>query len=333
MESLYKSKGNGLIKSIFNPKDIPELEIIELELLAILSDSKGLVRDMCSRLLNAGGKRIRPLMVLYSGMIFSPISKNLIKAALSSELIHMASLVHDDIIDNSPLRRGKPSVNSSWGNHFAVLCGDYLFAKAFGLLSYGRLTRSMDFMVHAIENMCQGEIMQAANRFNTNTDVEMYYNLIGKKTAVFLECCCKSGAAVSGAGKLHIDAVGGYGLHLGYAFQIIDDLLDVCGNEEITGKPKFEDLSQGNITLPIIMLVQSCNCSKVVEEAVNSKFHSKDICIEMSNLLKDAGIIEKCFDIAYGHIEKAKECLEILPQSEYCIRLYNLAEILKARVN
>ena len=223
----YKQNDTGFQSVKFDAEQIPGIEAIEIELYNSLSGSQGTMREMCSHILNAGGKRIRPLLVLHSGLGFGTMSNHLVKAAVAAELIHMASLVHDDIIDNSSLRRSRPSINKIWGNQFAVLCGDYLFSKAFGIMSSNRLMRSMDLMVEAIQNMCEGEIVQAGERFNPLISQERYYEIIGMKTAIFLSCCCKSGAAISGATKLQVHMMGEYGLHLGYAFQIIDDILDI----------------------------------------------------------------------------------------------------------
>ncbi|MFZ5988900.1 MAG: polyprenyl synthetase family protein [Bacillota bacterium] len=333
MDNLQYEKKTDFLKEKFDPRAIPEIEVIEIELFNVLSDSKGVVRDMCSQILNAGGKRIRPLLVLYSGLVFSPVSSELINAAVASELIHMASLVHDDIIDNSSLRRSKPSINSSWGNHFAVLCGDYLFAKAFGVLSKNRLIGSMDLMVEAIENMCEGEILQAHNKFNFGTDLDMYYSCISRKTAIFLECCCKSGALVSGASENQLDAIGKYGLNMGLAFQIIDDILDICGNTKVTGKPNFEDLRQGNITLPLIMLLKDENYAEFIKEIVHSRSFSDHTLKELTKILENTGIISRCYETALMHIEKAIESLMNLPKSEYTYRLNNLANMLMMRAN
>ena len=325
-------KKNYLIDK-FNINSIPEIEVIETELLSILSDSRGGVRDICSQLLGAGGKRLRPLFVLYSGMIFSPLAQELVNAAVAAELIHMASLVHDDIIDNSSLRRSKPSVNHSWGNHIAVLCGDYLFAKAFGILSKNRLIGSMDYMVYAIENMCQGEILQACSKYDFNINVDTYFDCISKKTAIFLECCCKSGAFVAGASEDCINTIGEYGLNMGLAFQIVDDILDFCGDEKMTGKPKFEDLRQGNITLPVLTLLNNEQYRSDIKELIIGKSYSNEVLEEVAEVMIETGIIRASFDIASNYIKRAKACLMMLPQSQYITHLYNYADVLMRRVN
>ena len=311
----------------------PEIKAIECEINNALSDSDGPIREMCSHITGSGGKRVRPLLVLYCGMVFSNPSDNLAKAAVAAELIHMATLAHDDIIDNSETRRGRPTLNKVWGNNYSVLCGDYLFAKAFGILSENKLYKSLTLMVEAIDSMCNGEIQQAENRFNINMNLEIYYEQITKKTAKFLECCCKSGASIGGADDIQTAAIGKYGLNLGLAFQIIDDLLDYCGNEDIMGKPKGEDLRQGIITLPIIFLQNNDKYRHAANDIINKKLISeKDYAILM-DLLVNTGAIDQSHKIALSHIDKALVYLKALPDTPYRDVLNNLAEMLRFREN
>lgn len=329
METIRHEYQSDYLKFNFNTKTIPEIQLIELELINVLSDSRGKIRDMCTSILNAGGKRIRPLLAMYSGLLFSPVNRDMIMGAVSVELIHMASLVHDDIIDNSNLRRNKPSVNSLWGNHFAVLCGDYLFSKAFGILSKLKSSRCMDLMVKSIQNMCHGEILQADNKYNFDMDIDTYYEIISKKTGSLIENSCRMGAVISGSGEKYEEAVGGYGLNIGLAFQIIDDILDICGKTDKMGKPKFEDIGQGNMTLPMIILLKNKKYKDVVKNILKRKEDLKSISI----MLMDLNIINTCFDIAEEHIKKAKSCLAFLPKSEYTQKLYQLADLLMIREN
>lgn len=318
---------------LFDNRKIPVAENIEIELFNALADSKGVIREMCSHILNAGGKRIRPLLVLYSGMIFGEPTKELIETAVAAELIHMASLVHDDIIDESTVRRNQPSINKIWGNHYAVLCGDYLFAKAFGILAENRHIYGIDLMGHAIQNMCYGEILQADDKFNNDVSIEAYYERISKKTAIFLECCCKSGAFIAGASELQVQIIGEYGLNLGLSFQIIDDILDFCGDVNIMGKPKCEDLSQGNITLPVILMLKDEKHRQSIMQIFQKKEFSKQVIDNIVAILQETGAIKKSFEIALSHIEKSKHCLSLLPESKYISQLHKITDMLAARMN
>lgn len=317
----------------FEAGSFPEVEVIERELMNALSGSKGTVREMCSHILNAGGKRVRPLLVLFSGLVFSEVRQELVQAAVASELIHMASLVHDDIIDKSGLRRNKPSINYIWGNQYAVLCGDYLFARAFGILAENRLLESMDYMVEAIENMCQGEVNQASAKYDTSVTTEAYYRRIAQKTAIFLKCCCQSGAFVGGAGQVEVEALGEYGLQLGYAFQIIDDILDFCGDIQSMGKPNCEDLRDGNITLPVLLLLKDAEYGEWAKGIISAQNLTEEALEEIKTVLQSRGILSRAFEAAGVHIEKARNCLKLLPQNQYTQYLEVLADMLQRRIN
>lgn len=333
MEATLQEVKRDLKSSLIDKNEIPGLELVEEQIYDTLSDSEGVIREMCDYLVNAGGKRIRPLLVIYSGLIFSELNSDLINSAVAAELIHMASLIHDDIIDNSKMRRNKPSVNKVWGNHAGVLCGDYLYSKAFGILSNNKLLKSLDFMVIAIGQMCCGEILQAKNKSNVNMNKNMYYEQIAQKTAILLEACCKSGAYIGGADEIQIRILGEFGLNAGLAFQIIDDLLDFCGNKNVMGKPKGEDLRQGILTLPVILLLQNEKHGHLVKDIIrNGRYEVKDILI-VEELLYECGIVDESYRIANYHIEKAQKCLEMLPSSKSTEFLYKLADKLKLREN
>ncbi len=314
-------------------KGIPEIELIELQLLDVLSDSKGTVRDMCRHILNAGGKRIRPLLVMYTGMAFGRSGNVLINTAIAAELIHMASLVHDDIVDDAGIRRNEQSINSKWGNNFAVLGGDYLFAKAFAIMSQNGLNKSMNFMVDAIQRMCYGEILQAEDRYNTECSKEKYYEKITCKTATLIEACCAAGAAVAGAREVEIKLASDYGLNLGLAFQMTDDILDLTGMASVMGKPKCEDLKNGVLTLPIIKLLDNEEYNNWIKNIIETRKFNDEIIDRVGLVLAKTGIIHKCFETIRFHIEEAKSCLSFLPDTRYKSFLLSLPEMIYTRIN
>ncbi|MGI6776645.1 MAG: polyprenyl synthetase family protein [Acetivibrionales bacterium] len=333
MEAFKYNPGRGVRIPEIDLKNARYMDEVESELLQVISGSSGAIYEMCMHILKAGGKRLRPLLVIQSGLVFGSISKQLVKAAAAAELIHMASLVHDDIIDKSDMRRGKISVNKKWGNHFSVLCGDYLFAQAFSTLSANNLVPGLKLMLEAIQDMCHGEILQADGRFKTDTSIKEYYEKIAKKTAIFIGRCCESGAAVCGADALYLKALGDYGLNLGYAFQIVDDVLDLCGNTDVMGKPKMEDLRLGNLTLPLILLLRSGKYGRWLKEIIDSRNFTNEELNRIPYALKDSGVLEESLGIASMHAEKAKACLKLFPESESINFLCNLSEMLKFRVN
>jgi heptaprenyl diphosphate synthase len=241
------------------PIVLPELKIVEEELYKVIADTEGAAKDVCLYALQAGGKRLRPTLVLLSNKCFNGdiIPGDIIPAAVAAELIHLASLIHDDIIDNSQMRHGKKSVNTHWDNKIAVLAGDNLFAKAFKVLSKNRLYDVLELMVEAIEDMCSGEIEQAMDSFNPAQEEESYYRKISKKTAKLLAVCCQAGSLISLTGKDYASSLREFGLNLGYAFQITDDILDLTGQKKELGKPTGLDLAQGTLTLPMLSLLKN----------------------------------------------------------------------------
>lgn len=308
--------------------------LLDEKIQAAISDSDGVIQQMCAHIANSGGKRIRPQLVLSCGTILSnKLNDTVINAAVAAELIHMASLVHDDIIDRSPLRRNKPSVNKLWGNHAAVLCGDWLFAKAFGILSGRGMDASMAYMVEAIQAMCQGEIIQACNKNNIEVSLETYYMQITYKTAKFLECCCKAGAVTGKASYAGIKAAGEFGLNIGLAFQIIDDILDLSGTAKVMGKPKGEDLRQGIITLPVILLLQDGEAGGQAKELLaKGNCNAQGLAI-INGLLSSSGALKEAYRIAWSFIDTAQRSLDEIPDSESKVFLHKLATNLRHRVS
>lgn len=333
METVVNSQKPDIQGVYFDIRNIPDIEIIERELYNVLSDSKGFIREMCSYILSAGGKRLRPLLVLYSGYTFSGCNKKLIQAAAAAELIHMASLVHDDIIDDSGLRHNRLSVYKKWGSLFSVLCGDYLFAKAFGILASNRLIESMDLMVEAIQSMCRGEIIQAGLRYKYDIGIDEYFELIFCKSAILISNCCKSGAVVAGADDIKVKAIGEYGLFIGTAFQIIDDILDISGDTSVLGKPIGEDLKQGNLTLPVIYLLQDKKYRMQIKTHIVNRDFTPQVIDDIKEMLNESGSIQMAFNTAKTYITRAKESLELLPRSDYTRFLQDLADKLQHRMN
>lgn len=308
------------------------MEKVDQTLQAVLEESPGALRDIGEYLMKAGGKRVRPVLTIYSGLVFGPFSEELVKTAAAAELIHMASLIHDDIIDDAASRHHLPSVKTVWGNHVAVLAGDYLFAKAFGLLAEIQNPRALKLMVETIEKMCAGEVVQAQNRFNSELSLAEYYNCIGKKTASFLEGVCQSGAVIAGATAEQVQTMGEYGLSLGLAFQIKDDLLDFYGQSEIMGKPKFEDLRQGNLTLPVLLLLQTADYGTWTRNKIKQGYLEERDLTEVAELLTQTGITREVSTIASSYLDQAKNCLQRLPRTEGAILLEHLANQLQERV-
>ncbi len=233
-----------------------ELAAVDHELASIIHSQVDLVTDIGDHLLRAGGKRLRPALYILcakSGRSFPP---GIAPVAAAIELIHMATLVHDDVIDNAATRRGMATANARWGNHVTVLAGDYLFAKAFSLIATHAGSEALKILTGTICAICEGEISQAKELFNPAQTEEDYLSRIGKKTAGLIAASCELGALTAGLPLLDVHALRQYGYAIGMAFQITDDLLDVTASSEQIGKPAGNDLRQGVLTLPIIYALQ-----------------------------------------------------------------------------
>lgn len=220
-------------------------------------------------LIKAGGKRIRPLLVLLCGRIYGELDERFYHLAACVELIHLSTLIHDDVVDNASLRRGSPSVNSIWGNKISVLSGDFIYSRVFlSLVNKIDNMQVLRALSRAAQLMSIGEIMQIENTGNIELSEQEYFQVVERKTAVFLSACCESAAILAQAPAEDICALRDYGNDLGYAFQIVDDTLDFVAETDQFGKTSFKDLEEGKITLPIIHLLTHS------DEAHRNEVHS-----------------------------------------------------------
>ena len=328
--TILKNNRNKKLNT-YKSLEIPGLDEVEKGLYQAISDSHGITNKICTNLIRSGGKRIRPLLVLCSAQCFGTINPDVIHTAVAYELIHMASLVHDDIIDESTIRRNCPSVNALIGNQASVLVGDYLFAKAFHVMSANKLLDSMALVVEAIGEMCDGEIAQRNNLFNLDQTREDYFNRIYKKTGILIAACCQAGAVSVGADKEHIQAMKVYGTNLGYSFQIIDDILDFIGNEKTMGKPVGHDLMEGNITLPILKLIEEIDHKSWLKELFENRKMNQNNFRAILRILKESYAIEECYKEAENCIYKAKDALTVLEDSSFKLILIDLSDKLLHR--
>jgi heptaprenyl diphosphate synthase len=309
----------------------PELLFVEDKLQTIVSKADGLIQQTCSSFLQSGGKRIRPLLTLYSGMCFAPLNPPMIHAAVAAELIHMASLIHDDVIDKSATRRGKPTVNFLYGDHAAILTGDYLFAEAFNILSTHQLLSSMTYLVEAIQAMCEGEVNQANEQFSSSISLQHYFQRISKKTGKLLVACCQSGAILAGASSEELTRMLEYGLNIGYAYQITDDILDISGDADSLGKPVGTDLMNGNLTLPFLYLMDNPIYGNCLTEIIKTRKITRQGLQSIQEALVSSGCIAQAYATATECICKAKDSLAKIPGSPYRTVLANLADSILLR--
>jgi len=231
-----------------------DLEVLEEELLAAVAAPVELVTEVGTHLVQSGGKRLRPALCLLaarSGPQFD--LQHTLPLALAFELIHMASLVHDDVLDESDTRRGAPTANAKWGNQVAILSGDYIFARAFDLIAHQEYGSHVSArLAQLVCNLSLGEIVQDSAVYQASQGEADYLDRIQKKTADFLEICCELGAEIGGLPGADQQKLAEYGHCIGMAFQLTDDVLDIVQTTETLGKPAGNDIRQGIVTLPVI---------------------------------------------------------------------------------
>jgi len=297
---------------------IPEMHLVENKLYEAIGRGEGTIYEMCRYLLKSGGKRLRPLLVLLCGKALKPeVGEDLITAGTAAELIHMASLVHDDIIDEALYRRGCPALNSLWGKKHAVLAGDFLFAKAFDLMVAEELYPVLNLMVTAIEEMCQGEIDQQNQLFQIELKETDYFTRINKKTGSLLAACCASGAIIGGGDYATKTALRNFGTNLGFTFQIVDDILDFTGQSEVMGKPVGQDLVQGNLTLPILYLLKHPQHGNKAKQLIEEKKLSSSAIQSLITLMVQTDLFDDIYSLARSFAQTAKEDLTELPRGIY----------------
>ena len=246
-------KGDFRVKNISMYAMIAaDMARVETELLTTIQTPVTMLQDFSVHLSKAGGKRLRPALYLLCARQSASPSVSPIAIAAAIELIHMATLIHDDVIDKSPTRRGIPTANALWGNHAAVLGGDFLFARAFSLVATEGDYNIIKILADVICALSEGEIIQMAETFNADQTEEGYYARIAKKTAEFIAGSIQCGALTADMTAEDVAAMRQFGYDIGMAFQIIDDILDITASSAQIGKPVANDLRQGVITLPVI---------------------------------------------------------------------------------
>jgi heptaprenyl diphosphate synthase len=308
------------------PKLEPSLLAMERILQQTISSNARVMDTINHYILHSSGKRLRPGLFLVSAGL-GRADARLVPTAAAIELIHTASLVHDDIVDQAALRRGLPTLNARWGSEISVLAGDYLFARAFILLTRFGCREIIGLLADIIESMSTGEIEQLTDLYNPRLSEAEYLDRIRKKTASFLAGACQAGGVVRGASESELEARHAFGMNMGVAFQIKDDILDFQGQAAVTGKPVGSDLRQGIVTLPVIHLLGSGSG----REALGRQIRPGELTEErLAGLLKElqrAGSLAYCQGLVDTYTGKAREALETLGDEE--IREH-LARILKA---
>lgn len=283
-------------------------------------------------LLQAGGKLLRPaffLLIAKTGEVYD--RDQLIHVAASIEVLHMASLIHDDIIDESESRRGTPTIHSQFGQKYALYTGDYLFCVCFKILSkYANALSTIEFNTDTIERVLIGELEQMDSRYNTNITVKQYLHQISRKTASLFAMSCHMGAELSGANKQDLINTRKIGYEIGMAFQILDDILDYTGDKEILGKPTLEDMKQGVYSLPLIYSLHQN--SEDFKPLLDKKEHITEEDVDkILDLINQNEGIEKSRKIAVKYTNKAISRIHKLPDGEAKTMMLKLTKELLQR--
>ena len=310
-------------------KDIHE---VERELARSIETDQHVLNETSHQLLNAGGKRIRPIFVLLAGKFGDYSIERLKRVAVPLELIHMATLVHDDVIDNAQTRRGKKTVKAEWGNRIAMYTGDYILAKSLQIVS-----KISDPSVHrvlsdAIVEMAKGEIEQIRDFFNWQQNLRRYLRRIKRKTALLIAISCQLGGMVCEASSRSVRALYHYGYNAGMAYQIKDDILDFTGTAKQLGKPAGSDLRQGNITLPVIYTLaradeQQKKQIRTYLQSGGSAFNIDD----MVDMIKNSEGIQFAQSLADVYLNKAIAALDELPSGRSRDSLEQIANFIGER--
>jgi heptaprenyl diphosphate synthase len=308
-----------------------DLQLMEQELDNHVHTTSPLLTRASLHLFKAGGKRLRPAFALLAGKCCGSSTKNLLPLATALELIHMATLVHDDVIDNSLTRRGKPTVKAKWGDQISLHTGDYLFAKSLVLLARYNNARMAQILADISVEMCQGEIQQIATAYDLKQTVRDYFYRIKRKTALLIAASCQLGAVASNAPPSLEKALTQYGYNLGMAFQITDDILDMIAEEEELGKPVGGDLQQGIITLPTIYALQHSKEKERLAQLIINKEKTPEDLAQAIDIIKESGGISYSFAVASAFIEKAKKQLEAIPEEKYRRSLARIADFIQIR--
>ncbi len=318
-----------------NLKDIlgciePYLSRVDGVIKSNLKTGVGLLDEGSWHTFRKSGKKIRASLIILSSGLKDPIPDDIVDIASSAEIVHAASLVHDDIIDKADLRRGQATVARQYGSRVAVLVGDYMYTRALEMAVSNNRMDLFPIMVDATLNMVKGELYQIEYSNIDNITVEHYFNIIEMKTARFMAACAKLGGTLSGLNDEELGYIYNCGLNLGYAFQIIDDTFDYV-NESITGKDTGNDFLNGKITLPLLHLVDSLNKTDSEKIRGYSRNPSKQNLQFVLDKVNETDTIEYCVNMAKGYIQKAVDYVDNFQDSDCKQAIQDLALFLLAR--
>lgn len=282
---------------------------------------------------SAGGKRLRPILVLLSSRLFGGATPGAVRMAAVVEMIHAATLVHDDVIDYAETRRGRPSTNAVWGNHTSVLAGDWLYMQAFQVALGERNYSVLDLLIGLTQKMVEGELLQLDRIGKISVSEADYMELVDRKTASLFSACAQLGATFGGAGESAVGRLGEYAWNLGMAFQLVDDVLDFTADENTLGKPVGSDLREGKVTLPLIYALERGSGEERAEVAAvltEGRYDNVPFA-RVLEMVRRHGGIERATDRAQSFREKARGLIAEFPESPAQRALASLTELVTDR--
>ncbi|HEY8159002.1 MAG: polyprenyl synthetase family protein [Methylobacter sp.] len=294
-----------------------EAKAVDQLIINELSSDVVLINQMGHYIVGSGGKRLRPMLLLLSAKALGGASDNHLLLAAVIEFIHTATLLHDDVVDDSDLRRGKESANAVWGNAASILVGDYLYSSAFEMMVRTGNMRVMEILSKTTTAIAEGEVLQLLNCNNPETTEQKYLEVIARKTAILFSAATKLAAVIAGASTEVEQGLAQYGQHLGIAFQLIDDALDYKASKDELGKNLGDDLAEGKPTLPLIYAIQNSSESeaKTIIDAI--KNGDRDAFNEVYAIVQSTKAIDYTERRADEEAQKAISALSVLPDSEY----------------
>ncbi|MDX2154325.1 MAG: polyprenyl synthetase family protein [Bryobacteraceae bacterium] len=310
-----------------------DLEKVEREIGVESTASVETIARIAQYMQGNGGKRLRPILVLLSCKLFGEVTPEAIRLAAVMELIHTATLVHDDVIDVANTRRGKPSANVLWGNHTSVLAGDWLYMQAFQIALRQRNFHVLDVLIGLTQMMVEGELLQLERIGRIDISEADYMELIDRKTASLFAACAKLGALVAGASEAMEAKLGEFAWSLGIAFQLIDDVLDFTARENVLGKPVGNDLREGKITLPLIYALQDASAEerRAVETVLKDQHYEHVPFKEIRRVIERHNGFERARERAHMFTERARAIIHEFPESPYQRALATVTDLVTDR--
>lgn len=288
-----------------------------------------LVNQLSNYIIKSGGKRLRPMLALLMARACGYKGDRHVDVAAIVEFIHTATLLHDDVVDESDMRRGKETANNVWGNQAAVLVGDFLYSRAFEMMVDVDEMQVMSIMAQTTNTIAEGEVLQLLNINDADTSEERYFEVIYSKTAKLFEAACQLGAVLAGLSEEQEKAVAQYGLHLGTAFQLVDDILDYIADSDEMGKNVGDDLAEGKPTLPLIYAMRKSLENNEVEDAALVKSAIEEGGLEyideVMKIIEKTQALEYTIEAAKRETQLANQSLDNLPDNEFKTALIDLA--------